>query len=482
MTSDMNNVVKKTKIVATIGPATQSQEMLEKLLKAGFNVMRMNFSHGDFAEHQVKVDNLKKAIKKTGIHAAMLQDLSGPKFRLGDFYQERVQLKAGEFITITTEKIVGDEKRVSVNYPTLHEEILPGNIIMVDDGKKKFEVVEVKGTEIKCKILVGGDTKGRRSLNLPGAPLKISALTAKDKKDIEFGIKNKVDIVAFSFVRKPSDVVELRNILNKAKSTAKIMAKIETIEAVEDFDKILELVDMVMVARGDLAVELGHENVPTAQKMIIAKALQAGKPVVTATQMLESMIKSPVPTRAEVSDIANAIFDGTDAVMLSEETTLGEFPIEAVEVMSRVARKIENDPMYIEQVVEMQKRKHASIGSTVTDAVSNEVVDVANAVKAKVIVSLTESGFTTKSIARYKPLQRHIAMTSEQSTFNQLLVTFGCEPVLSPKSKTDREAIDFAKSYCVKNKIVSKGDTIVIALGSRNGKKTHTNMIVVETV
>ena len=254
------NQMKKTKIVCTIGPKTESAEMLEKLLKAGMNVMRVNFSHGDFAEHQNKVNNLKKAIAKTGIPCAVLQDLSGPKFRLGDFYQERVQLKAGDFITLTTEKIVGDEKRVSVNYPTLHQEILPGNIIMVDDGKKKFEVVSVNGTEIKCKILIGGDTKGRRSLNLPGAPLKISALTSKDKKDIEFGIKNNVDIFAFSFVRKPSDVVELRKILDSKKSKAKIMAKIETVEAVEDFDNILSLVDMVMVARGDLAVELGHES------------------------------------------------------------------------------------------------------------------------------------------------------------------------------------------------------------------------------
>src|SRR3989344_6775485 len=265
------NRMKKTQIVATIGPATQSEEMLTKLLYEGLNIMRLNFSHGDFAEHQGKVDNLKKAVENTGIPCLIMQDLSGPKFRLGDFYQERVELVAGDFITLTTEKIVGDEKRVSVNYPTLHQEILPGNIIMVDDGKKKFEVVSINGTEIKCKIIVGGDTKGRRSLNLPGAPLKISALTDKDKKDIAFGIKNDVDIFAFSFVRRPSDVLELRKILDNKKSKAKIMAKIETVEAVEDFDNILPLVDMVMVARGDLAVELGHENVPVVQKMMIRK-------------------------------------------------------------------------------------------------------------------------------------------------------------------------------------------------------------------
>ncbi len=334
---------KKTNIVCTIGPVTESTEMLEKLLKAGMNIMRLNFSHGDFVEHQRKFDNLKQAVQNTGIPCLVMQDLSGPKFRLGDFYQERVELVAGEYITLTTEKIVGDEKRVSVNYPTLHEEIAVGNIIMVDDGKKKFEVVEINGTDIKCKILVGGNTKGRRSLNLPGAPLKITALTDKDKTDIAFGVANNVDIVAFSFVRRASDVVELREILKEKGLNAKIMAKIETPDAIENFDEILELVDMVMVARGDLGIEVPFEKVPLYQKEMIKKANKAGKFVVTATQMLESMIKGPVPTRAEVSDVANAIMDGTDAVMLSEETTLGEYPIEAVSVMTRIAEEVEQN-------------------------------------------------------------------------------------------------------------------------------------------
>lgn len=476
------NQMKKTKIVCTIGPKTESAEMLEKLLKAGMNVMRVNFSHGDFDEHQNKVNNLKKAIAKTGIPCAVLQDLSGPKFRLGDFYQERVQLKAGDFITLTTEKIVGDEKRVSVNYPTLHEEILPGNIIMVDDGKKKFEVVSINGTEIKCKILIGGETKGRRSLNLPGAPLKISALTSKDKKDIEFGIKNNVDIFAFSFVRKPSDVIELRKILDSKKSKAKIMAKIETVEAVEDFDNILSLVDMVMVARGDLAVELGHENVPTVQKMMIRKCLKAGKPVVTATQMLESMIKSPVPTRAEVSDVANAIYDGTDAVMLSEETTLGDYPVEAVSVMSRIATKVENDSSHIERVLEMQKTKHHA-DMKVSDAITSEVVDVANAVGARVIVALTESGFTARMIARYKPTQHIVALTPNANTANQLLVSYGCKPILTKKSNDIEKTIELAKSECLKTKMCKKGDRIIISSGPfLPTKKAEVNMLLVETI
>lgn len=473
---------KKTKIVCTIGPVTSSEEKLTELLKAGMNVVRLNFSHGDFVEHQKKVDNLKKAIKTTGIPCAVLQDLSGPKFRLGDFYQERVQLKAGDYITLTTEKIVGDEKRVSVNYPTLHEEILPGNIIMVDDGKKKFEVVEIKGHEIKCKILVGGDTKGRRSLNLPGAPLKISALTEKDKKDIDFGIKNNVDIFAFSFVRKPSDVVELRQILNARKSKALIMAKMETIESVENFDAILELVDAIMVARGDLAVEYGHENVPVAQKMMIDKCIKAGKPVVTATQMLESMIKNPVPTRAEVSDVANAIFDGTDAVMLSEETTLGDFPVEAVRVMNRIAVNVESSPIYRERFNDAKRLRLDLSSARMVDALTSEAVDIAEALGAKAIIALTTSGRTARMVSRYKPARPIIAFTMSDKIRNQLQVSYGVTAHAIQKLKTINEALPLIRDFVKKEKIAKKGDKVVIAAGVPFGKSIDTNMVLVEVL
>ncbi len=474
---------KKTKIVATIGPATQSQPMLEKLLKSGFNVMRMNFSHGDFAEHQVKVDNLARAVKKTGIIAATMQDLGGPKIRIGDFENGFATLVEGQTFTLTTEKIVGNERRVSVNYAPLPKEVQKGGFILLHDGKKKLEILDIRGNDIICKVIVGGEIKNKRGVNLPGAHLSISSLTDKDKKDLEFGIKNKVDFVAFSFVRRAEDINELRKLLDKAKmQETKIIAKVEDVEGLENIDEIIKLVDGVMVARGDMAIEIGAENVPMVQKMIIKKCNELGKIVITATHMLESMIKSPVPTRAEVSDIANAIIDGTDAIMLSEETTLGDFPLESVDVMTKVALRIENDAMYKDQIVETQKRKHAAIGSGISDAVSNEVVDVANAVKAKVIVSLTESGLTARMVSRYKPLQKHIAMTSNPVTLRQLIFTFGCTPVLIPKYKTDKEAIEGAKAYCLKNKIAEKGDKIVLALGTRNNKKIHTNMIVVETI
>ncbi len=473
---------KKTKIVATIGPATQSPEMLAKLLQAGFNIMRLNFSHGDFAEHQAKVDNLAKAVKKTGIPAAVLQDLSGPKFRIGDFYQERVVLKAGDYITLTPEKIVGDEKRVSLNYPSLASELSVGSSIMVDDGKKKFEVVEISGKEVKCKIIIGGDTKGRRSVNLPGARLSIGSLTSKDKKDLQFGIQNKVDYVAFSFVRRAKDVEELRALLTKAKSSAKIISKIETAEAIENFDSILELSDGIMVARGDLAVEIGAENVPAAQKMMIKKCNEVGKPVITATQMLESMIKSPVPTRAEVSDIANAIFDGTDAVMLSEETTLGQFPVEAVEVMTKVAIKTEHDPLYCQRVLESQKSKHADIATEkslsssrhVANAVASEVVDVANSVGAKVITVLTQSGFTARMISRYKPLQPVIALTDNETSYRQLLLQFGIIPVMVKKMSRVEQVLTVARNEIFKRALGDKKDLTVLTFGLPLGNHSET--------
>ncbi len=472
-------MIKKTKIVATIGPATTSEEMLGKLLKAGLNVIRLNFSHGDFKEHQEKVDNFKKAMQKTGIVAGILQDLSGPKIRLGDFYQEKIELKKGDLITITTEKIVGDEKRVSINYPLFPKEVKAGDSIMVDDGKKRFEVVSVKGEEVVCKIIVGGTTKGRRGVNLPDSEISIKSLTEKDIKDIEFGIKNKVDFFAFSFVRKPEDVIELREILNKKKSKARIIAKIETPQAVRNFDEILALCDGIMVARGDLAIEVPAEKVPQIQKMIIKKCNDAGKIVITATQMLESMIKSPVPTRAEVSDVANAILDGTDAIMLSEETTLGEYPIEAVSMMSKIAYEIEHN--YPERVVLHKSKREQHV--EITDSITDSVVKVSQDVDAKIIVALTDSGFTAKMVARHKPESIILAITPNEITARQLSLSFGCVPVVVPVFDTLVETLKFLREFCVKNKYAQKGDSVVVTGGFPFKKKiASTNMLMVETI
>jgi pyruvate kinase len=473
---------KKTKIVATIGPATQSEDVLAELLKNGMNVMRLNFSHGDFGEHQAKVDNLRKAVKKTGISCAIMQDLGGPKIRIGNFSTESITLKEDQTFTLTTDDIVGDETRVSVNYKPLPKEVKVGGFIMVHDGRKKLQITDIKGNEVKTKVIVGGDIKGKRGINLPGAYLSIASLTDKDKKDVEFGIKNNVDFIAFSFVRRPSDVEELRDILKKKKSKARIIAKIEDQEAIENIDKLIALVDGVMIGRGDLAIEIGAENMPMTQKMITAKCNKAGKPVITATQMLESMIKNATPTRAEVTDVANAVFEGTDATMLSEETTLGEYPVAAVKVMAAVAQTVENSELYKESVLTMQKLKHETMGSRVSDALTNEVVDIANAVNAKAVIALTESGFTARMISRYKPLQPLFAFTPNEKTYNQLLLTFGVEPVLVDTFKTVNEVVAGVKKWLVKEKQFKKGNRIVIALGMPFGKKIDANMLLVETV
>lgn len=473
--------MKKTKIVATIGPVTESVEMLSKALRSGLNVARLNFSHGTQEEHGNKIKNIREAVKQTGIPAAILQDLSGPKFRIGDFKAGIVNLKAGEKIVLTTKQVEGDENIVSINYPTLAEELKVGNIVMVDDGKKKFEVEKIDGGDITCRIIVGGDTKSRRSVNLPGAYLKISSLTDKDKNDLAFGLKHDVDFVAFSFVRSPEDVKELRGLLDAAKSDAMIISKIETHEAVQNFDAILELSDGIMVARGDLAVEIGPENVPAVQKMIIRKCNLAGKPVITATQMLESMINSPVPTRAEVSDVANAIFDGTDAVMLSEETTLGKFPIETISLMARVAENIENDPMY-RSVMDSRKNKLVKPTENIADALTSEAVDVASRLGATAIVALTHTGYTAQKIARFKASQPLIALTPSDITARQLLLSYGCTPIHNKGFEKLDEALSEIRKLVISEKIATKGDKVVISGGIPFEHQKDTNMVLVETV
>ena len=474
-------IQKKTKIVATIGPATSSEEKLAALLQAGLNVMRVNFSHGDFAEHQIKVDNLRAAVAKTGIPCAILQDLGGPKIRIGEFKAGSIVLKPGQKFTLTTDKIDGDEDRVSVNYPMFAKEVSIGHSVFLHDGRKELKVLEVNGNDVVCEVIIGGEIKGRRGVNLPHSDLSISSMTEKDHADIEFGLKNNVDFVALSFVRRPSDIQELRDVLKARNSKAKIIAKIETPQALANIDEILKLTDGVMVARGDLAIEIPAENVPIAQKMLISRCNDLGKPIITATQMLESMIKSPVPTRAEVSDIANAIFDGTDAIMLSEETALGDFPVESVKMMARVALKVENDPSYIK--TEKAKRHMKGLAMGVVDAVTSEAVDVADRIGAKCVVALTNSGFTAAMVARYKPVQPLIAFTPDETISRQLLLSYGCFPTINTNSTTFDHAMDEVRKFVVKQKLAKKGDKVVVVAGAPfNTKCVETNLMMVETV
>lgn len=467
---------KKTKIVCTIGPATESEEMLSKLIMSGMNVMRLNFSHGDYEEHQKRVDNLKKVTEKTGKRVAVMQDLGGPKIRIGEFEDGSITLKPGQEFTLTTENIMGNSSRVFVNYPLLPKEIKVGGTIMLHDGTKKLEVIDIKGKEVVCKVIVGGDIKSRRGVNLPGANLSISSITDKDRKDLEFGIKNNVDYIALSFVRRSDDIVELRKILDKAGSKAKIIAKIETPEALENIDSILELADSLMVARGDLAIEIPAEDVPLVQKMLISKAHAYGKPIIVATQMLESMIKNPVPTRAEVSDVANAVMDGTDAVMLSEETTLGNYSVEAVSMMTKIILRMEKE-IQAQGIINSIDDYHS-----VSDVVSCSAVKVAQELNAKYIVAITHSGRTARFVARHRPIQQIVCFTPNEEEARKLMMVYGCYPMVVPTMKSFDETSSLVRKYLLDHELAKKDDKVVIVAGIPLGKLHETNSMYVETL
>jgi len=472
---NQNFLTKKTKIVATIGPKTENEKTMEGLVKAGMNVIRLNFSHGDFEEHGARIKTVRKIAKKIGVPIAVLQDLAGPKIRIGEFYKERVILKKGSTFTLTTKNIIGNEEKAFVNYKNLPKEVKKGSTILLDDGKKKLQVLRTTPTDVVCKVIVGGETKGKRGVNVPGAYLKISSITDKDKKDLDFGIKNEVDFVALSFVRKAKDIATLREMLRKAKSDAHIIAKIETQEAIENIDEIIKEADGIMVARGDLAIEVPAQEVPLYQKMIIKKCNYAGKPVITATQMLESMIHSPVPTRAEVSDVANSILDGTDAIMLSEETTLGSYPLEAVTMMTQIAERLEGE-------CHRNNTEIADEARDIVGAVSVSVVKTARTLKARAIIALTESGSTARMISRLKPCRPIIAMSPNDRSLAKLALSYGCFPVPIRRFAHVVEVTDEVSNFAIKNKVAKKGDTVVIAAGVPFGKTGGTNMLLAHVV
>lgn len=469
--------MKKTKIVATIGPSSGSQEQLTELLKSGMNVMRLNFSHGTFDDHAGYVKNFRAAMEDVGVRAAICQDLSGPKIRIGKFDSETVTLVADAEFILTTDEIVGTVERVHVTYKALPQEVAVGDMIYLDDGKKKLQVKELRGNDVVCTVLVGGTIRAERGVNLPDSELSVSSLTEKDKKDLAFGIEHQVDFVALSFVRRAEDIEELRVLLDQAGSKAKIIAKIETPQAVKNLDAIIRATDAAMVARGDLAIEIPAEKVPIVQKEIIRKCNEVGKPIITATQMLESMIHSPVPTRAEVSDIANAILDGTDAIMLSEETALGEFPIEAVKVMSKIANEIE--VTYADQLLETSDDEGRS---SVANSITHSVVETARDVNARVIVALTETGSTARMIARHKPRSLIMALSHDEITCRQLALSFGCLPIHVGHYETLEDVFAMVKELCMERELAQKGDRVVIAAGAPFRVQGSTNMMIVETV
>lgn len=473
---------KKTKIVATIGPSSEDEETLREIAKAGGNVIRLNFSHGDFAEHQKKVDAWRTIAKDREESLGVMQDLPGPEIRTGELEPGEVRLEEGQSFVLTTEEIPGTKDRVSVNYPHLADDLTAGDTVRLDDGKVTLVVQEIRGSEVECEVTVGGSITGRRGVNLPTADLQVSALTQADREDLAFGIENDVDFVAMSFVRTAEDVRELQRLLVEKELDAGVIAKVETQQAVDNMDAIIAAADGVMVARGDLAVEIGPENVPTVQKQLIRKCNAAGKPVITATQMLESMTDHPMPTRAEVSDVANAIFDGSDAVMLSGETTVGDHPVRSVEVMAQVARRVEAE--FSERIVQEERATERSAVDTV-DSITRSAVQTAHEVDAAAIVALTVSGFTARMLSRYKPKPLILGLSPNQKTVNQLSLTFGCLPLKTPHFDSFGLAMQVVRSVCAEKNLVDPGERVVVAAGlpfEENREGADTNTVFVEQV
>ncbi|MCD5389983.1 MAG: pyruvate kinase [Candidatus Pacebacteria bacterium] len=464
---------KKTKIVATIGPATETQKQLEELFIAGVNVVRLNFSHNTHEWHLAVLERAKRAAKKQKKQIAILQDLAGPKIRTGKLENdEKVELIAGAKLVFTTKKVLGNANLISINYKKLPHEVKRGDVLKIEDGKKSVLVNKTTDTEIFCTVITGGFLGSNKGVNVPGVDLSISSLTAKDKRDIVFGIENKVDYIALSFVQNKNDILGLRRILDKGKSQAHIIAKIETEAAVRNIDEIIAVSDAIMVARGDMAIEIGAERVPQVQKMIIEKCNNIGKPVITATQMLDSMEESPVPTRAEVSDIANAILDGTDAIMLSGETTIGKFPILAVETMTSISARTEPENKNVD--LEYFDDEMGTV-----DAITHSVVRIANNVRARLIVTLTEYGSTARMLARFKPHHGIVAITPHQKTANQLVLTNGCRAVVMDMKNDIKKITKSIQKMALKKNWVNNGDKIVITMGSKFGEEGSTNTIFV---
>ncbi|MBM7559058.1 pyruvate kinase [Marinitoga litoralis] len=466
--------MRKTRIVATIGPATESEEMVRELIKAGADVLRLNTSHESPEVHERRINIIKKVRKEFNKPVAILLDLAGPKIRTGNFYKDEVTLEEGNEFILTTEEVIGDETKVSINYKGLPNDVKPGDLILVNDGKLKLEVVESDDVNIKTIVKNTSTITHRRGINAPGADIKIPALTEKDKKYIEFGIENGVDYFALSFVRKPEDVIEMREILNSLNaSDAQIISKIETKQAIDnDLEKIIELSDAVMVARGDLGVEVEAEKIPVLQKRIISIANKKAKPVITATQMLETMVENPVPTRAETTDIANAILDGTDAVMLSGETSIGKHPLEAVRVMDRVAR--ETEPymnLYGSLFIDFDEE------DSTTAAISKAANEIAISSGIKTIVAVTDKGYTAKAVSRYRENVNIIAVTHSEKTFNRLALVWGVIPIIVNEFVSTDTMLYIVKQTLKNEDLVKSGEKIIFTAGIPYGFSSKTNFL-----
>ncbi len=474
--------MRKTKIVCTLGPACDSKETIKSMVTCGMDVARLNFSHGTHEYHKKLIDTLKLVRNELGKPLAILLDTKGPEIRLGKFENGSVMLKAGEEFTLTAEEITGSEKKASISFVSLPSQLKSGDTVLIDDGKIKLEVKKCTETDIICKVLVGGKISDRKGINLPGICVDMPYMSENDKRDILFGIENDVDFVAASFVRRKEDVIELRKFIDyHGGHKIKIISKIENIEGVGNFDSILNHSDGIMVARGDMGVEVDYEKLPGLQKRFIRRCYSSGKMVITATQMLDSMISSPTPTRAEITDVANAVFDGTSAVMLSGETAAGKYPLEAIKTMAKIAEQAENDKFEIYSD-EFSAIKYDIDSSDTTSAVCDAACTTARDLNAKAIISVTKSGQTARRMSKFRPEVPIVAATPSEKTFHQLALSWGVYPVLALYQNSYENLIQHAVDCAKQIDIVKGGDIVVIAAGIPLDTTGSTNMLKIEIV
>ena len=473
-------ILKKTKIVCTIGPASESPEVLEQLIKNGMNVARLNFSHGSHEEHLEKIKTIKRLRRKLNVPLGLMLDTKGPEIRIGTFEEKEYFLKPDDIFTITTRDIIGNKDIVSVSYSGLPNDVEKGSIISVDDGLIQLEVMEIKdGTDIVCRVQNNGVISNNKGVNLPGRVTNLPAITPKDVDDIKFGIENGIDMIAASFIRKKEDIYDIRKVLeDHGGEDILILSKIESQEGVDNIDEIIEASDGIMVARGDLGVEIRTELIPLVQKEVIRKCNKAAKPVITATQMLDSMQRNPRPTRAETTDVANAIIDGTDCVMLSGETAAGKYPVEAVKTMRDICITTELSDDFEENIYQAEIDRKI----TTTNAISKSTCTIASQLNAKAIITCTASGNTAKAVSKFRPKTNIIACTIDEKVARRLSVSWGVYPVIVEKAHETDELIERAIVGALKENYVQEGDITVLTAGIPLGVSGTSNLIKVHVI
>lgn len=469
----------KTKIICTLGPSTDAPGVLDKLVQEGMNVARFNFSHGTYDEHKRRLNELKQAREKYHQPVAALLDTKGPEIRVKSFAAGKVELKSGQLFRLCVADVEGNENQVSITCQELHEDVSIGTRILLDDGLIEMKVEQLEGEDIVCRVVNGGFVSNNKGVNVPGVCLSLPYLSEKDKQDILFGIEQDFDFIAASFVRRVDDVRQIRELLDKnGGSRIEIISKIENGEGVDNIDAIIEASDGIMVARGDMGVEIPGEDVPVIQKMIIHKVYSAGKKVITATQMLDSMMKNPRPTRAETTDVANAIYDGTTAIMLSGETAAGNYPVEAVQTMVRIAKRAEEDIDYRKRFFHFTR----SANPNVTDAISHATCTTAHDLDASAIVTVTKSGLSARMISRYRPACQIVGGTTDEKVYRQLNLSWAVRPFLIPEANDVFELFDSAINTAKAAGLLNTGELVVITAGVPLGVAGNTNMIKVQSV